>query len=50
MVIVELMLPSLLLLAASVPSLPWIEDDYARALAEAKARRVPVFAEVWAPW
>ncbi len=34
--------------AASV--LPWIDDDYPRALAEAKAKKIPVFAELWAPW
>jgi hypothetical protein len=40
--------------AAPVPSdkpvLPWIEDDYGRALAEARAKKVPIFAEAWAPW
>jgi hypothetical protein len=30
--------------------LPWIEDDYARALSEARARNLPIFAEAWAPW
>jgi hypothetical protein len=30
--------------------LPWIEDDYERAIAEAKARKVPIFVEAWAPW
>jgi hypothetical protein len=30
--------------------LPWIEDDYARALSEARARKLPIFAEAWAPW
>ncbi|MGH7729680.1 MAG: hypothetical protein ACRENJ_00325 [Candidatus Eiseniibacteriota bacterium] len=34
--------------AASV--LPWIEDDYPRAMAEAKARKTPIFVESWAPW
>jgi endonuclease YncB( thermonuclease family) len=28
----------------------WISDDYPRALAEAKARRVPIFVDAWAPW
>ncbi|MGE5414563.1 MAG: hypothetical protein ACM3NW_10330 [Syntrophomonadaceae bacterium] len=42
-------------LAAAPPApgpavLPWIEDDYARALTEAKARRLPIFVEAWAPW
>jgi hypothetical protein len=36
--------------AASHGSLPWIEDDYPRAVAEAKRRGVPLFVEAWAPW
>ena len=38
--------------AAEAPSparLPFIEDNYPRALADAKARGVPIFVEVWAP-
>jgi len=35
--------------AASSP-LPWIEDDYTRAVSEAKSRHVPIFLEAWAPW
>lgn len=31
-------------------SLPWIEDDYARALSEARSRKLPIFVEAWAPW
>ena len=30
--------------------LPFIEDDWPRALAEAKRRNVPIFIEAWAPW
>jgi len=30
--------------------LPFIEDDYPRALAEARARKVPLFVDAWAPW
>ena len=30
--------------------LPFIEDDYARAVETAKAKNVPVFVETWAPW
>jgi hypothetical protein len=26
------------------------QDDYEGARAESKARRVPLFVEVWAPW
>jgi hypothetical protein len=36
--------------ARAKPVLPWIEDDYARAVADAKARKVPMFVESWAPW
>jgi len=32
------------------PVLGWIDDDYTRALAEARARKLPVFIESWAPW
>lgn len=31
-------------------NLPFIDDDYARALAEARARKLPLFIEAWAPW
>lgn len=31
-------------------ALPFIEDDYGKALAEAKARNLPLFVEMWAPW
>jgi hypothetical protein len=30
--------------------LPFIQNDYARALKEARARQVPIFIESWAPW
>ncbi|MGA7617100.1 MAG: hypothetical protein WBX15_18185 [Thermoanaerobaculia bacterium] len=30
--------------------LPFIHDDYARALAQAKAKNAPLFVEAWAPW
>jgi hypothetical protein len=36
--------------AAESPVLPWIVNDYPRALAEARARRLPLFIEAWAPW
>jgi len=32
------------------PVLPWIADDYTRAVAQAKARKLPIFVESWAPW
>jgi hypothetical protein len=30
--------------------LPFIDDDYTKALAEARSRQVPLFIEAWAPW
>ncbi len=38
--------------AAASPraALPFIADDYARGLAEARARKLPLFIESWAPW
>lgn len=30
--------------------LPFIENDYAAAVAQARARGVPIFVEAWAPW
>jgi endonuclease YncB( thermonuclease family) len=30
--------------------LPFIADDYPKALAEARAQRLPLFIEAWAPW
>ena len=31
-------------------ALRFIEDDYSRALAQAKATRRPLFVDAWAPW
>jgi endonuclease YncB( thermonuclease family) len=28
----------------------FIQDDYARALEEARTRKVPIFIDAWAPW
>lgn len=30
--------------------MPFIEDDFAKATAQAKAKNVPIFVEAWAPW
>lgn len=30
--------------------LPFIQDDYAAALAKARDRKLPLFVEAWAPW
>jgi hypothetical protein len=36
--------------AASAGPLPWIENDYPKAVALAQARKLPIFVEAWAPW
>ena len=45
----------LLLLLMAVPAvakevLPFIDNNYSKALAEAKRKNVPVFVDAWAPW
>jgi hypothetical protein len=30
--------------------LPFIENDYTKAMAEAKSKKVPLFVDAWAPW
>ena len=50
------MLATAALLLALAPAtghkaaLPFIDDDYERALTEARARNLPLFVEMWAPW
>jgi tetratricopeptide (TPR) repeat protein len=36
--------------APAPAALPFIEDDYDRALAEARAAHKPLFVDAWAPW
>ena len=36
--------------ASAKEVLPFIEDDFPKALAEARAKNVPIFIEAWAPW
>ena len=31
-------------------ALPFVQDDYASALAQARQLKVPLFIESWAPW
>jgi hypothetical protein len=35
---------------ASASVLPFIEDDYDKALSLARQKKVPIFVEAWAPW
>ena len=30
--------------------LPFIENDYGKALSVAKTKNLPIFVEAWAPW
>lgn len=41
-----------LLAATALPAsaLPFIENDYAKALARAKTKNLPIFVDAWAPW
>jgi hypothetical protein len=36
--------------AAGAGPLPFVEDDWPRALAAANERDLPIFVDVWAPW
>ena len=36
--------------ASAAMSLPFIENDFDKAMAAAKEQGRPVFVEVWAPW
>ena len=29
---------------------PFIENDYSKALTQAKAKNLPIFVDAWAPW
>lgn len=35
---------------ASASNLPFLNDNYSKALTTAKQRNLPIFVEVWAPW
>ncbi len=36
--------------ATPKPAVPFIENDYAKALADAQKRNVELFVDLWAPW
>ncbi len=31
-------------------SVPFVENDYSKALADAQTRNIPIFVDMWAPW
>ena len=35
---------------ASAAQLPFINDDFPKAQAQATERKLPIFVECWAPW
>lgn len=37
-------------LGATAKALPFMQDDYPKALSQARQRHLPIFVEVWAPW
>ena len=49
--IMRKLLIAALFAAAALPAaaLPFIEDDYAKAVARARAKNIPIFADAWAP-
>ena len=36
--------------ASTHSALPFIDDDYEKALSLARQKKVPIFVEAWAPW
>ena len=47
------LLPLALLMLTALSAradLPFIENDYMKAIAQARAKNVPLFVEAWAPW
>jgi hypothetical protein len=36
--------------ATSGANIPFLQDDFAKARAQAIKRRLPVFVECWVPW
>ncbi len=42
--------PGLAAETKTTEALPFHADDYPKALAEARTKKLPIFAEAWAPW
>jgi len=43
-------LPAAVVDRSDARPLPFVADDYAKALGDARARALPLFVEAWAPW
>ncbi len=41
---------SLAPLVQAADAVPFIEDNYTKALAQAQTKKLPIFVEAWAPW
>ena len=55
MPIMKRLLAVALLVASAAPVfakevLPFVEDDFAKAVAQGKAKKQPIFVDAWAPW
>lgn len=49
----SLLLLTLLITAPAMRAsevVPFIENDYAKAVATARTKQLPLFVEAWAPW
>jgi hypothetical protein len=48
----KLIFVTLLATTTALPAmaLPFIDNDYAKALTRARAEHKPIFVEAWAPW
>jgi hypothetical protein len=53
---IKLMRRTLLILLLLAPIarakevLPFIDNDYTKAVAQARTKNLPIFVEAWAPW
>lgn len=45
-----LLLAATALTASAAETLPFVHDDYAKAVSLAKSKNLPIFVEAWAPW
>ncbi len=36
--------------AAAKEVLPFVENDFTKAVAQAEAKKKPIFVDAWAPW